>query len=105
MRPKCLRETTWESLSSGKSGSNNELYSYAYAYGLAQLYRLGSRQVFVEDKIGTLEVWKKADIAIRDRDLYSIPTDHVKDLKCLMTLVYGKVAQVSPDSPVRGEPH
>ncbi|HET7208487.1 MAG TPA: amidohydrolase [Terriglobales bacterium] len=57
----------------------------------------GSRQLFLENKIGTLEVGKKADIAIWDRDLYAIPTDQIKDLKCLMTLFDGEVVYTSPD--------
>ena len=60
----------------------------------------GSRQMFLENKIGTLEVGKKADIAIWDRDLYAIPADQIKDLKCLMTLLDGEVVYSSPDSPV-----
>ena len=60
----------------------------------------GSRQMFMENKIGTLEVSKKADIAIWDRDLYAIPTDQIKKLKCLMTLVDGEIVYSSPDSPV-----
>jgi hypothetical protein len=54
----------------------------------------------MESKIGTLEVSKKADIAIWDRDLYAIPTDQIKELKCLMTLVDGEMVYSSPDSPV-----
>jgi len=60
----------------------------------------GSRQMFMESKIGTLEVSKKADIAIWDRDLYAIPTDQIKELKCLMTLVDGEMVYSSPDSPL-----
>jgi predicted amidohydrolase YtcJ len=60
----------------------------------------GSRQMFMENKIGTLEVSKKADIAIWDRDLYAIPSDQVKELKCLMTLVDGEIVYSSPDSRV-----
>jgi predicted amidohydrolase YtcJ len=56
----------------------------------------GARQMFLENKIGTLEVGKKADIAIWDQDLYSIPTDKVEDLKCLMTLVEGEVVYTAP---------
>ena len=59
-----------------------------------------SRQMFMENKIGTLEVGKKADIAIWDRDLYAIPTDQIKELKCLMTLVDGEMVYSSPDSPL-----
>ena len=57
-----------------------------------------SRQMFLENKVGTLEVGKKADIAIWDRDLYAIPTDQIKELKCLMTLVDGEMVYRSPDS-------
>jgi predicted amidohydrolase YtcJ len=60
----------------------------------------GSRQMFMENKIGTLEVSKKADIAIWDRDLYAIPTDQIKELKCLTTLVDGEMVYSSPDSPL-----
>lgn len=60
----------------------------------------GSRQMFMENKIGTLEVSKKADIAIWDRDLYAIPADQIKELKCLMTLIDGEIVYSSPDSPV-----
>jgi predicted amidohydrolase YtcJ len=60
----------------------------------------GSRQMSLENKIGTLEVGKRADIAIWDRDLYAVPTEEIKDLKCLMTLLDGEVVYAAPDSPV-----
>ena len=60
----------------------------------------GSRQMFLEKKIGTLEVGKKADIAIWDRDLYSVSADQIKDMKCLMTLLDGDVVYSAPDSPI-----
>jgi predicted amidohydrolase YtcJ len=65
----------------------------------------GSRQMFLENKIGTLEVGKRADIAVWDRDLYAVPTDQIKDLKCLMTLLDGEVVYASPGSPVTTSPH
>jgi len=65
----------------------------------------GSRQMFLEDKIGTLEVGKRADIAVWDRDLYSASTEQIKDLKCLMTLLDGEVVYASQDSPVTTEVH
>ena len=34
---------------------------------------------------------KRADIAVWDRDIYAIPTDQIKDMKCLMTLINGEV--------------
>jgi predicted amidohydrolase YtcJ len=57
----------------------------------------GARQMFLEDKIGTIEPGKKADIAVWDRDLYSVPTDQIKDMKCLLTLLDGQVVYTSPD--------
>jgi len=60
----------------------------------------GARQMFLDGKVGTLEVGKQGDIAIWDRDLYAIPTDQIKDLKCLMTLLDGEVVYTSPDSPL-----
>jgi len=60
----------------------------------------GARQMFLENKIGTLEVGKRADIAIWDRDLYAVPTDQIKDLKCWMTLLDGEIVYTSPTSPV-----
>jgi predicted amidohydrolase YtcJ len=60
----------------------------------------GSRQMFLENKIGTLEAGKRADIAIWDQDIYTMPSDQIKDLKCLMTLVDGEAVYVASGSPV-----
>lgn len=61
----------------------------------------GARQMFLEDKIGTLEPGKHADIAVWDRDLYTVPAGQIKELKCLMTLFDGEVVYTAPESPVR----
>ncbi len=58
----------------------------------------GARQMFLEKKIGTLEVGKRADIAVWDRDLYAVPSGQIKNLKCLMTLVNGEVVYTAPNS-------
>ena len=50
-----------------------------------------ARQMFLEDEIGSLETGKLADIAVWDRNLYSVPAAEIKDLKCLMTLFGGEV--------------
>ena len=50
-----------------------------------------AHQLFLEDRIGSLEPGKDADIAVWDRDLYSIPTDAIKDMHCELTLLRGKV--------------
>jgi hypothetical protein len=56
-----------------------------------------ARQMFLEDKIGTLEVGKRADIAIWDRNFYTIATEQIKETKCLMTLLDGEVVYRSAE--------
>jgi len=65
----------------------------------------GSRQMFLENKIGSLEVGKRADIAVWDRDLYAGPTDKIKDMRCLMTLFEGEVVYSAPDADVTNVSH
>jgi predicted amidohydrolase YtcJ len=65
----------------------------------------GSRQMFLENKIGTLEVGKRADIAVWDGDLYSVPTDQIRDMKCLMTLLDGEVVYTANRSPIKISGH
>ncbi len=60
-----------------------------------------ARQLFLEDKIGSIEPGKRADLAVWDRDPYSIPTADIKEMKCLMTLVDGQIVYTAPDSPIR----
>ena len=50
-----------------------------------------ARQLFLEDRIGSLEVGKEADIAVWDRDLYAIPAEEIRDLRCEMTLFAGRI--------------
>ena len=56
-----------------------------------------AHQLFLEDKIGSIEVGKYADLAVWDRDLYTVPTDEIKDMKCLMTLFNGEVVYRAED--------
>ena len=65
----------------------------------------GARQMFLENKIGSLEVGKRADIAIWDRDLYAVPSDQIKDMKCLMTVLDGEVVYTAPESSLTAESH
>jgi predicted amidohydrolase YtcJ len=50
-----------------------------------------AHQMFLDDRIGSIEVGKDADIAVWDRDLYTVSSDALKDLKCEMTLLKGNV--------------
>jgi predicted amidohydrolase YtcJ len=59
-----------------------------------------ARQLFLEDKIGSLEVGKYADIAVWDKNLVAVTTEEIKDLKCQMTLLGGEIVYQAPDSTV-----
>ena len=50
-----------------------------------------ARQLFIEDRVGSIEIGKEADIAVWDRDPYSVPTDALKDMRCDITLFKGRV--------------
>jgi predicted amidohydrolase YtcJ len=50
-----------------------------------------ARQLFLENTIGSIEAGKDADIAVWDRDLYSVPAASLKDLTCQMTVVQGRI--------------
>jgi predicted amidohydrolase YtcJ len=51
----------------------------------------GARQLFLEDRIGSLEVGKDADIAVWDQDMYTMPAQDLRNLRCTMTLLHGRV--------------
>jgi predicted amidohydrolase YtcJ len=50
-----------------------------------------AHQIFLDDRVGSIEPGKDADIAVWDRNLYMVPTEALKDLKCELTLFRGKV--------------
>jgi predicted amidohydrolase YtcJ len=55
-----------------------------------------AHQLFLDDRIGSIEIGKDADIAVWDRNMYEVPTDALKDLKCELTLFRGKVVHGNP---------
>jgi predicted amidohydrolase YtcJ len=59
-----------------------------------------AHQMFLDDRIGSIEVGKEADIAVWDRDIYAVDTDEIKDMKAELTLVKGKIVVHDPASPV-----
>jgi hypothetical protein len=50
-----------------------------------------AHQMFLEDRIGSIEVGKDADIAVWDRDLLTIPADDLRNLKAELTIFQGEV--------------
>jgi hypothetical protein len=59
-----------------------------------------ARQLFLEDKIGTIEPGKDADIAVWDHDLYTMPAADIKNLKCELTLFAGRVVYQDAAAPI-----
>ena len=59
-----------------------------------------AHQLFLEDQIGSIEIGKRADIAIWDRDLYTIPTSEIKDVKCEMTIFDGQIVYQAAGTPI-----
>jgi len=50
-----------------------------------------AHQMFLEEKVGSIEVGKYADLAVWDRDPYTIETAAIKDMRCEMTLFQGEI--------------
>ena len=50
-----------------------------------------AHQMFMDDRVGSLEPGKRADIAIWDTDFYTAPPAAIKDAACLMTIFNGDV--------------
>jgi len=61
--------------------------------------------LFLEDKVGTLEPGKRADIAIWDSNLYTIPSEKLKDIKCEMTLLNGKIVYKDDHTLITSTPN
>ena len=45
------------------------------------LHRVGGAPDFLEDRVGSIEVGKDADIAVWDRNMYSVPVDDLRNLR------------------------
>jgi predicted amidohydrolase YtcJ len=50
-----------------------------------------ARQIFLEDRVGTIEVGKDADLAVWDKNPYEVSTAALKELRCELTLVRGRI--------------
>ena len=50
-----------------------------------------ARQLFLEDRIGSLEIGKDADIAVWDRNMYEMPARELRHLHCELTIMHGEV--------------
>ncbi|MBI3790761.1 MAG: amidohydrolase, partial [Gemmatimonadetes bacterium] len=60
-----------------------------------------ARQLFLEQEVGSIEVGKRADLAVWDRDFYATPTADIKDARCLLTLFDGREVFRAREAPFR----
>jgi len=60
-----------------------------------------AHQMFLEKKIGSVEVGKYADLAVWDLDPYTVPTAKLKDMKCQLTIFNGKIVYSAPNSKIQ----
>jgi predicted amidohydrolase YtcJ len=59
-----------------------------------------ARQLFLEEKIGSIEVGKYADIAVWDTDLYTASAEEIKEMKCQLTLLGGEIVYQADETPI-----
>ena len=62
--------------------------------------RWAAHQVFLEDKIGSVEVGKYADLVVWDRDPLTVATEELKEMKALLTLMNGDAVHGDLASPM-----
>ena len=58
---------------------------------LIAVTRSAAYSMFKEDKLGTLEPGKLADLVVLDRDYMTVPEDDIRYLKSMLTMVDGRI--------------
>ena len=46
--------------------------------------------IFAEDRLGSIEAGKQADVTVIDGDLFSVPPGEIRDLPVWMTVIDGE---------------
>jgi predicted amidohydrolase YtcJ len=59
-----------------------------------------AHQLFLDGTVGSIELGKEADIAVWDRDMYTVPAGDLKNMKCEMTLFKGEIVFRADATPV-----
>ena len=59
------------------------------------LYKLGAYGQFEEHIKGSVEAKKLADFIVLDRDIFTCPTDEIKEIKVLRTVLGGETVYQS----------
>lgn len=57
-------------------------------------------QMHQDDRTGSIETGKLADLIVLDQDLFAVPTEKISDTKVLLTMLDGKVVYTSPTTPL-----
>jgi predicted amidohydrolase YtcJ len=47
--------------------------------------------IFQEDRLGSIEPGKLADLVVLDRDYLSVPAEEIRDIRPVMTIVGGRI--------------
>jgi predicted amidohydrolase YtcJ len=63
-----------------------------------------AHQLFLDDKIGSIEMGKYADIAVWDTDLYTAPMEDIREMECQLTLLGGEIVYQAPGAPITVSP-
>ncbi|MEM4251545.1 MAG: amidohydrolase [Candidatus Bathyarchaeia archaeon] len=94
--------TLWSAIS--RQSFNGELIGPQERVDIKQALRLhtmGSAYAAHEEDIkGSIEVGKQADLVVWSDDIYSIPTDKIRDMKAELTIIKGQVVHKSSDTEV-----
>jgi predicted amidohydrolase YtcJ len=69
-------------------------------FALRSYTEWAAHQLFLDGTVGSIELGKDADIAVWDRDMYTVPTGDLKNMKCEMTLFKGEIVFRADATPV-----
>jgi predicted amidohydrolase YtcJ len=62
-------------------------------------FTIGSAYVnHLERETGSIEVGKRADVVVLDRNLFAHPDEEISDARCVMTFVEGEPVSTAPDA-------
>ena len=50
----------------------------------------------MEDRLGSIEPGRLADLAVLDRDYFSVPDEEIKKIRSVLTMVDGAIVHETP---------
>jgi predicted amidohydrolase YtcJ len=87
--------TLWESLARVDGRTGKSLLTPEKQISREEALRMytmsGAKILFWEDKIGSIEAGKLADLVVLDHDILSCPLDQIRDTRVLMTIGGGRI--------------